>query len=152
MMKTTVEADEALSADMGRAFDIMDAIAGQGSDAPEHPLSLLVGLVCIVYGYTHGKDAMDDWAARLGRFASTYPVVDPEATRADLDRLVEAANRVNKAWAAAEPKLATRAVHLVAWSGAIQMLGEIHGPGAAEAFVRMTKEWAAVWDSSAAKN
>jgi hypothetical protein len=68
-----------------------------------------------------------------------------DATHADLDRLVEAANRVNKVLAAAEPKLATRAVHLVAWSGAIQLLGE------AEAFVRMRKEWAAVWDSSAAK-
>jgi hypothetical protein len=36
-------------------------------------------------------------------------------------------------------------------AGAIQMLGEIHGPGATETFVRMTKEWAVVRDSSAAK-
>jgi len=112
----------------------------------------LMGRLSIVHGYTHGKDAIDDRAARLGRFASTYPVVDPDAMRADLDRLVEAANRVNKACAAVQPKLARRAVHLVAWSGAIQMLGQIHGLGATEAFVRMTKEWAAVWDSSAAKN
>jgi hypothetical protein len=97
-------------------------------------------VLSVVPGFTHGKDAMDDWAARLGRFASSYPVVDPDATRADLDGLVEAANRVNKVWAAVEPKLATRAVHLVAWSGWIQMLGEIDGPDATEAFVWMTKE------------
>lgn len=95
---------------------------------------------------------MDDCAARLGRFASTYPVVNPDTTRADLDRLVEAANRVNKDLAAAEPKMATRAVYLVAWSVAIQILGEIHGLGAAEAFVRIWKEWAAAWNSSSAKN
>ncbi len=135
-------------ADARRAAEIAEEIAGPLAGA----LPILMGLVSIVHGYTHGKDAMDDWADRLGKFTSIYPVVHEDAEDADLDLLVKTANEVNKAWAAAEPRIKTRAIQLLVWAGALQMLDEAYGPDAVEAFVQMSKGWAAIWDSNARKN
>jgi len=147
-MDMLIEADQEYLDDAKRAVEIMEAVAGPLAGS----LPIAIGLMSIVHGYTHGRDAMSDWTDRLGKFTAVFPVVDGSADEEDLDWLVRAANEINKGWAAARPAIKTRAIQIVTWSGVLAGLAEAYGDDAVEAFLEMTKGWAAVWDGSAKAN
>jgi hypothetical protein len=103
-MDMLIEAGREYLEDAERAVRIAAQIAG--------PLALslptAVGLMSIVFGFTHGKDAMADWADRFGKFTSVFPVIHEDADDEDLDLLVKTANEISKAWAAARPPIKAR--------------------------------------------
>jgi hypothetical protein len=147
-MDILIDADEEILDDAERALQIAEEIAGPLAMA----LPFAISLMAIVHRHTHGPAAMDDWTDRLKRFTAVFPVVDEDTSEKDRDWLVAAGFEIHKAWAAAEPRIKTRALQMLTWSAALAGLHEAYGDDAVEAFVQMQKDWAAVWDSSATKN
>ena len=68
-MNLLIEADQKYLEDAKRAAEIAEETAG----AMAGTLPILLGLVSGSTATRTASDTMDYWAARLGRFASTYP-------------------------------------------------------------------------------